>query len=153
MIVDEGLELLTEEQSRELLAGGEVGRLGITIGALPAIFPVNYRVIDGAIVFRSSPGSKLSAAAEGAVVAFEVDDYQLADRSGWSVLAVGRAEVVDDPNISSRMIDAHLEPFPDGPRKVVVRIEPTFLTGRRLVHAPQSIAAADTSPDADVRLL
>jgi uncharacterized protein len=148
MIVDEGLELLTEDQARELLAGGEVGRVGITIGALPAIFPVNYRVIDGAIVFRTSPGSKLSAAAEGAVVAFEVDDYQLADRSGWSVLAVGKAEVVDDLQMTLKMIDAHLEPFPDGPRTVMVRIEPTFLSGRRLVHPLQSTAPADTPPAA-----
>src|SRR5678815_1304916 len=69
MPVDEGLELLTEHDARALLASGEIGRVGITIGALPAIFPVNYRVIDGAIVFRTAPGSKLSAAAEGAVVA------------------------------------------------------------------------------------
>jgi nitroimidazol reductase NimA-like FMN-containing flavoprotein (pyridoxamine 5'-phosphate oxidase superfamily) len=63
MIIDEGLELLTEEESAKLLASERVGRVGITIGALPAIFPVNYAVIDGAIVFRTSPGSKMSAAA------------------------------------------------------------------------------------------
>ena len=79
--MDEGLELLTEDQARGLLATGEVGRIGITIGALPAIFPVNYRLVDGSIVFRTAPGSKMSAAADGAVIAFEVDDYQLADRT------------------------------------------------------------------------
>jgi nitroimidazol reductase NimA-like FMN-containing flavoprotein (pyridoxamine 5'-phosphate oxidase superfamily) len=134
MFVEQGLELLTEEQARQLLAAGEVGRVGITIGALPAIFPVNYRLIDGAIVFRTGPGSKLSAAATGAVVAFEVDDYQLTDRSGWSVLAVGRAEVVDDPDLAARVADAQPQPFVDGPRAAIVRIEPTFLSGRRLVH-------------------
>jgi uncharacterized protein len=134
VIVDEGLELLTEEQARQLLAAAEVGRVGITIGALPAIFPVNYRLIDGAIVFRTAPGSKMSAATEGAVVAFEVDDYQLADRSGWSVLAVGPAEVIDDPDLTSKAADARLEPFVDGPRTTIVRIVPTFLSGRRLVH-------------------
>ncbi len=30
--MDQGLELLTEPQARQLLAGGEVGRVGITIG-------------------------------------------------------------------------------------------------------------------------
>lgn len=134
MIVDEGLELLTEEQARALLASGEVGRVGITIGALPAIFPVNYRVVDGSIVFRTSPGSKMSAAAEGAVVAFEVDDYQLADRSGWSVLAVGRAEIVHDLELTFKVLDAQLDPLVEGRRTVIVRIEPTFLSGRRIVH-------------------
>ena len=132
--MDQGLELLTEHQTRQLLAGGEVGRVGITIGALPAIFPVNYRLIDGAIVFRTAPGSKMSAATEGAVVAFEVDDYQLTDRSGWSVLAVGPAEVIDDPALASKVAAAGLEPFVDGPRSTIVRIVPTFVSGRRLVH-------------------
>ena len=138
MIVDHGLELLSEEAARQLLAGAEVGRVGICIGALPAIFPVNYRLIDGAIVFWTSPGSKMSAATEGAVVAFEVDDYQLADRSGWSVLAVGRAEVVTDPDMAARVEATCLQPFVDGRRDTLVRIEPTFLSGRRLVHGDLS---------------
>jgi len=134
MLVDEGLELLTEDDARGLLASGEVGRIGITIGALPAIFPVNYRIIDGAIVFRTAPGSKLSAAAEGAVVAFEVDDYQLADRTGWSVLAVGRSEVSHDRDVAFKALNALLEPLADGHRSALVRIEPTFISGRRIVH-------------------
>ena len=139
MIVDEGLELLDEDEARELLRTGEVGRVGITIGALPAIFPVNYRVIDGAIVFRTSPGSKMSAAVAGAVVAFEVDDYQLADGSGWSVLAVGLAEVVHDIAVTFQVLEAGLEPLAGGDRRTtIVRIEPSFISGRRIVHEPSS---------------
>jgi uncharacterized protein len=134
MLVDEGLELLSEDDAWALLASGEIGRVGITIGALPAIFPVNYRVIDGAIVFRTAPGSKLSAAAEGAVVAFEVDDYQLADRSGWSVLVVGRSEVSHDLDDVFKALDARLEPLAGGRRCALVRIEPTFISGRRIVR-------------------
>ena len=102
MLIDEGLELLEETEALRLLAHGEIGRVGVTMGALPAIFPVNYRLIDGCVVFRSSPGSKMSAAASGAVVAFEVDDYNAADRSGWSVLVVGPSEVVHDLDATSR---------------------------------------------------
>jgi nitroimidazol reductase NimA-like FMN-containing flavoprotein (pyridoxamine 5'-phosphate oxidase superfamily) len=51
MLVDEGLELLTEAQCRDLLAAGKVGRVGITLGAMPAIFPVNFVMIDGSVVF------------------------------------------------------------------------------------------------------
>ena len=136
MIVDGGLELLTDEQAWGLLAGSEVGRIGITMGAMPAIFPVNYRLVDGAVVFRTAPGSKLSAAAAGAVVAFEVDDYGVDDRSGWSVLAIGRAEVVDDVAVVDRVTATGLTPFVDGTGQAVVRIEPTFLSGRRIVHVP-----------------
>lgn len=134
MLIDEGLELLTEDQAWDLLRRAQVGRVGISIGALPAIFPVNYRVVDGAIVFRTAEGSKLAAATEGAVVAFEVDDYRIDERSGWSVLAVGRSTVVHDLDTTFAVLAAGLEPLADGRRGAIVRIEPTFLSGRRIVH-------------------
>ena len=134
MLVDEGLELLTEDESRELLRAGGVGRVGITIGALPAIFPVNYRMIDGAIAFRTSPGSKMAAATAGAVVAFEVDEVQPELRAGWSVLAVGRAELVHDLDFTFKVQAAGLHPFADGRRSGIVRISPDFVSGRRIIH-------------------
>jgi nitroimidazol reductase NimA-like FMN-containing flavoprotein (pyridoxamine 5'-phosphate oxidase superfamily) len=136
MVISEGLELLDESEAMRLLAQGEVGRVGVTIGAVPAILPVNYRLLDGCIVFRSSPGSKLAAAASEAIVAFEVDDYHAADRSGWSVLVVGRSEVVHDLDVTFAVLDAGLESFADGPRGAIVRITPTFVSGRRIVHLP-----------------
>jgi uncharacterized protein len=134
MLIDEGLELLDESEAFRLLANSEIGRVGVTIGALPAIFPVNYRLIDGCVIFRSSPGSKLSAAARGTVVAFEVDDYNAADRSGWSVLVVGASEIVHDLDVTFKTLEAGLQPYADGPRGAIVRIVPTFVSGRRIVH-------------------
>ena len=58
MVFTDGLEVLSEDECRALLSRADVGRLAITLSALPAIFPVNYRVIDGWIVFRTAPGSK-----------------------------------------------------------------------------------------------
>jgi nitroimidazol reductase NimA-like FMN-containing flavoprotein (pyridoxamine 5'-phosphate oxidase superfamily) len=133
VLIDEGLELLTEPECLELLAGTEVGRVGLTIGALPAIFPVNYGMVDGTIVFRTAPGSKLAAAALGAVVAFEVDDYDRSDRSGWSVLAVGPSEVVHDIGLTFRVLDAAIEPWAGGTRTSIVRIRPEIISGRRIV--------------------
>jgi nitroimidazol reductase NimA-like FMN-containing flavoprotein (pyridoxamine 5'-phosphate oxidase superfamily) len=138
MIVDEGLELLTEDEAKGLLAGGGVGRIGITIGALPAIFPVNYRVVDGEIFFRTSEGSKMTAATNGSVVAFEVDDYQLEERSGWSVLAIGTAHLVDAAAPRLEVLDTTLAPLADGRRPALVCIEPTFISGRRIVHETQT---------------
>jgi nitroimidazol reductase NimA-like FMN-containing flavoprotein (pyridoxamine 5'-phosphate oxidase superfamily) len=94
MLIDRGLELLSEAEAWELLLRGEVGRVGLTIGGVPAIFPVNYTVLDGTIVFRTAPGAKLSTAMAGNVVAFEVDHHERQGRIGWSVLVVGQCEVV-----------------------------------------------------------
>jgi hypothetical protein len=132
VLVDDGLELLTEEEARRLLAVGGVGRVGITMGALPAIFPVNYEVIDDAVVFLTAPGSKLNAATEGAVVAFEVDEYHGESRAGWSVLVVGRAEVVNDLDVTFKVLQSKLEPYSNGFRTNVVRVQVEFISGRRI---------------------
>jgi uncharacterized protein len=134
VIVEDGVELLTESQCHQLLAGHDFGRVGVSIGGLPAIIPVNYRFIAGDVVFRTGPGLKLSAAADDEVVAFEIDDHHPADRSGWSVLVVGRAEVSEDPRLLEQVLATRLEPYADGERSSVVRIVPAFVSGRRLVH-------------------
>jgi uncharacterized protein len=150
VLIDEGLELLTEEDCRELLESASVGRVGITIGALPAIFPVNYAVIDGCITFRTAPGSKLAAASEHAIVAFEVDDYHNTDRSGWSVLVVGRAEVVHDLDLTAKAVAADLEPWAAGKRTSIVRISPEFMSGRRIV--PDQAPASDMAASGDAHM-
>jgi len=68
----------------------------------------------------------MSAAADGAVVAFEVEDYQLADRSGWSVLALFRAELIHAVATTFKVLDAGLELLADGRRTAIARMEPTF---------------------------
>ena len=133
---DEGLELLDEDQCRWLLASGSLGRVAVSIGALPAILPVNYCLIDGAIVFRTGEGTKLGAAVANNVVAFEVEggldkDY----REGWSVLVVGRAEVVTDPGELSGLAGRAPRPWADGTRDHVVRVTVDFVSGRRIRHA------------------
>ena len=88
---------LTREESLALLTSMPVGRMVFTQHALPAVLPVNFLVDQGRIVVRTGHGQGLAAAVRGAVVAFEVDDFEAASRQGWSVLVTGRATEVDDP--------------------------------------------------------
>ena len=76
-LTDNGLELLTPDQCQDLLARSGVGRVGVTVAALPAIFPVNYALLGDDIVFLTGEGTKLRAAADRAVVAFQVDGFDL----------------------------------------------------------------------------
>jgi nitroimidazol reductase NimA-like FMN-containing flavoprotein (pyridoxamine 5'-phosphate oxidase superfamily) len=79
-----------------LLASALIGRVIVSVDALPAAFPVSYRVVEDAIVFRTAPGTKLTAAVNHTVVGFEVDEIDVPSQSGWSVLVVGTSQVVTD---------------------------------------------------------
>lgn len=85
------LEVLDREECLTLLVGEGVGRVGLSMDALPVVLPVNYVVDRGRIIFRTGHGTKLSAALRGAVVCFEVDDIDPRHRSGWSVVVTGTA--------------------------------------------------------------
>lgn len=78
------------------MADHGVGRIGVRTPEGPAIVPVNYDVVDGAVVFRTAPGSAPSLAA-GHETAFEVDRIDDALSRGWSVLVTGPAARVTDP--------------------------------------------------------
>jgi uncharacterized protein len=133
MLHDDGLELLSEADCHDLLAKHAVGRVAVTVGGLPAVFPVNYVVVDGAIVFKTGEGTKLSAALRHAVVAFQVDEIDRLYHEGWSVLAVGTAEVVTDPDdLDPEQLP--LAPWAGGTRDHLVRIRPELISGRRIVR-------------------
>ena len=135
-MTDNGLELLTAEQCHDLVAGEGVGRVGVTIAALPAIFPVNYGLLGDDIVFLTGEGTKLRAAVDHAVVAFQVDQFDLVTRRGWSVLAVGIATEVSDPDELAAARGLGLQPMAGGDRSHFVTIRPEFLSGRRLFLDP-----------------
>jgi uncharacterized protein len=132
-LIDNGLEILSPEQCDDLLRQCRVGRVAVTVAALPAIFPVNYAFLGSDIVFLTGEGTKLQAAVDRAVVAFQVDHFNESLGSGWSVMAVGLAEEITDPEelASARRLD--LRPFASGERSHFVRICPEFVSGRRIL--------------------
>lgn len=130
-----GLELLTREQCLQRLGRGGIGRVAVSVGALPAIFPVNYAILAGDIVFRSGPGTKLNAALRGSVVAFEVDQSDGFAHTGWSVTVVGPAHEITEPDELARAITLPLASWAPGDDDVFVRVETRLVSGRELSHA------------------
>jgi len=128
------LEVLSTDECLRLLGQAKVGRVGVTVGALPEIFPVVYCLFDGAIAFRTGEGTKLHAAIRRAVLAFEVDDFDAEVQHGWSVLVVGHAGEVTDPmqvNAARRLLSNTWVP---GDRYHVVSIALDRVTGRRITE-------------------
>lgn len=89
-----GGEPLSRAQCLRLLGTAKVGRLGLTVGALPVVVPVDYRLWRDRVVFRTAEGSRLHTATTDAVVAFEVDALGTGEPWGWSVVVTGVARDV-----------------------------------------------------------
>jgi uncharacterized protein len=131
-VPDPRIEELGETECRELLAGRHLGRLALVDVRGPVILPVNYVVDRDAPVFRTDPGTKLDAAAEGAAVAFEVDAADEATRTGWSVVVRGTLGEVTDSEDLERLRALPLYPWAPGERARQLRVAPSSLTGRRI---------------------
>jgi nitroimidazol reductase NimA-like FMN-containing flavoprotein (pyridoxamine 5'-phosphate oxidase superfamily) len=127
-----GLEVLSREESLDLLASVPVGRVVYTDRALPAILPVNYVLDEDAVVFRTGAGSKLAAATREAVVAFEADSFDAATKTGWSVMVVGRSRLVDDDREIERLAQLNLGTWVPTQPEHFVKIDLTQVSGRRL---------------------
>ena len=126
---------LPPEECRELLAVKSVGRVGFNGPDGPQVLPVNYVVHRRAIFFRTAVGSALADAMRNSRVAFEIDDIDEFLQSGWSVMAVGDAALVDDPDILVELWgDEGPKPWAVGLRTQFVRIRPIRFTGRRVIQ-------------------
>ena len=134
MLVDEGLEILDDGECWKLLGQVPIGRVAVSVGALPAVFPVNFALDGDSIVFRTGEGTKLAAATERAVVAFEVDRFDPLEHTGWSVLAVGMAQAVTDAEERARLARLPVAPWAGGRREDFVRMGVELLSGRRITH-------------------
>ncbi|MEU8305470.1 pyridoxamine 5'-phosphate oxidase family protein [Actinomadura sp. NPDC048955] len=120
---------LTRAECLRLMGTAAVGRIVFTRQALPAVAPVGF-VVDGEdVVIPVSRGSGLVAATRGAIVAFQADDLDAADRIGWSVTVVGRARVVRDPGDRAREA---LRPWTAGTGAEFILVSCGRISGQRV---------------------
>lgn len=132
-----GLEILSREESLRLLSSVSVGRVSVTIRALPRVLPVNYLVDGETIVFRTGNGTKLHAALKNTVVAFEADDLDPETRTGWSVMVIGTAEQVTDDAERARLETLDFDNWVStGNLDHFVKVPVVHIGGRRLLSPP-----------------
>lgn len=132
------LEELDEAECLRLIASGGVGRIGYSGRYGPTVMPVNYRLYEGTIVFRTAQDSATDEDLRTGIanaefkVAFEIDDFDTAARTGWNVLIQGSAHHVESEAERAAVAGAGVDPWPGGDRELFLRIIPTRVTGRRV---------------------
>ena len=122
-----------------LLRGTDVGRLAVVVGERPEIFPVNYAVDRGTVVFRTDPGTKLAGVVSAPAVAFEVDGYDEESDQAWSVVVKGSAEVVRGFIQLLDTTDLPVFPWQATTKGQFVRVVADEVTGRRFRKADPSL--------------
>jgi uncharacterized protein len=127
-----GIEVLSFLECEQRLEAGVIGRVAMVVRGEPVVLPVNYRYVDGCVVFRSAAGEKSEAAVMQRPAAFEIDEWDGAAHTGWSVLVKGSADLMDDddPMVADA---ADLRPWATATqRDIWIRIVPNEITGRRI---------------------
>ncbi|MET9182931.1 pyridoxamine 5'-phosphate oxidase family protein [Kitasatospora aureofaciens] len=124
------------------LGRGGVGRVVLVAPRGLVALPVNYRVLDATILYRTDADGTLARAADSEV-AFEVDQLDEVFATGWSVLVNGTVSVVSDEE-AVRWFERHFDPGPwaGGTRDTWMRIRPTGISGR--VILPEGPPVADS---------
>jgi nitroimidazol reductase NimA-like FMN-containing flavoprotein (pyridoxamine 5'-phosphate oxidase superfamily) len=136
------LEVLDDDECHRMLARSVIGRLAYTEGALPAIQPVHFTMHRGRVLIPTSAGSKVAAASRGAVVAFEVDDFDAESRTGWNVTVVGQAQVVSAPADVAALDRLGVAAWAPADVPCYIAVDTTVVTGRRIVARPSAVGAA-----------
>jgi nitroimidazol reductase NimA-like FMN-containing flavoprotein (pyridoxamine 5'-phosphate oxidase superfamily) len=134
------VEAMDEAECLRLMTGQDVGRIAYTGRFGLTVMPVNYRLHEGSIVFRTGQDSAMtedlrtgSPHAEYQV-AFEVDAFSSGMREGWSVLIHGPAHHVTSDEERAAVAESRVAPWTGGSKEQFMRILPTRITGRRIRH-------------------
>ena len=136
------LEDLDEAECLRLISAGGVGRIAFTGRFGPTVLPVNYRLHEGTIVFRTVEDSPTDEDLRTGIadaeykVAFEIDDFSMAAREGWSVLIQGALHHVDSEAERASVRESGVQPWASGPRELYLRVIPSRITGRRITRKP-----------------
>ena len=126
------VERLSPAECRRLLAAGAVGRLGYSTANGPRIVPMNYTLVGERLIFRTTPDTEAGRCADGAQVAFEVDQVDEFLHAGWSVLVTGEADQITTRELQLLDVFQVPDPWPAGERSLFLQLPLTALTGRRV---------------------
>src|SRR6218665_1455750 len=127
------VETLDDDECWELLELAPMGRIALAAGGEIDIFPINFSVHDGALYFRTAPGTKLVELTVNPQVALEIDGWDAGE--AYSVVVKGEAERLEHAVEIDAAEQLPLTPWVPTLKYRWVRIRPSSLSGRRFRRA------------------
>jgi nitroimidazol reductase NimA-like FMN-containing flavoprotein (pyridoxamine 5'-phosphate oxidase superfamily) len=124
---DDPVTVLSIDECWELLEEEEFGRLAYRLVDEVHIVPINYVADERALLFRTTSGNKLLAAALHSDVALEIDWHD--EHSAWSVVARGRLRQLEEDE-EHRTEALPLHPWVQTLKYDVVELAPETVSGR-----------------------
>lgn len=134
----EGFEVLSRQECLQLLGRGGLGRVAVSVGALPAVLPIGFVLAGEDVVFPATPGGELDVAVRDAVVAFETDHLDPA--AGWSVVVTGVATEVRDAAELRQLHDIPALTGGGGEWPCLFRVSTEMVSGRRILASPLHVS-------------
>jgi hypothetical protein len=126
------MDVLDRDECLALLRTAPVGRLAVTVGAMPMVLPVRFRLAGDCVYFRIVRGTALDAATNGTIVAFEADEIDPAALTGWSVVVVGLAEDALESACPAELAGAGVPWARPGSDHRIVVVSTDRVSGRRV---------------------
>jgi uncharacterized protein len=120
---------ISEAQCWQLLGTASVGRLSLSMNALPAIFPVQYYLDEDRVAACLGGFEIPERSAHNAVVSFSADQIDEQTRSGWTVNVIGLSTF-------DYRIDGSRNMCGEPTSGQIVHLEPRIVTGHWLNLCP-----------------
>lgn len=138
---------LGRAESLRLLRSVPYGRVVFTAGALPAVRLASHLADGEQIVICADLGTAINPGPDGTspVVAYEADLVDATQRSGWSVVVVGRAALVTDQTVAARYRESLGPAWAGEQASQVVTITAELVSGY-LMNSGLGEAAATAGP-------
>jgi len=123
-------DTMKSDGSDQLLKQAQVGRLATCSGEQPYIVPISFVYENGRIIFHGArTGKKMDNIAANSQVSFEVDESEFVPdddpcRLHWkfrSVVASGRARVLEDPDEIVSALQLLVEKYAPGKGSLISR--------------------------------
>ena len=121
---------LTGDECRDRLRPGGIGRVGVSVAALPAIFPVRFALLGNDVVFRAASTGRFSDAISNAIVAFQSDAVDERRNRAWTVLVVGATEAITSDDELEVVASLALPPWGEGSDNGYTRVSCERISGR-----------------------